>query len=101
MQHAHPEKAASVRTLDVAYHVWLQHLSEQTAIYSHRSRSTNETDLKRGDVVVQLEPIPEKRSGWFSEGKNSRTGSSGIFPSYKVKNKVKIVKMPTYDGLGD
>jgi glycoprotein 6-alpha-L-fucosyltransferase len=65
---------------------------EQEAIIPHFPNNELEIELEIGDIIT----ISEKHWDGHSIGHNRRTGKIGSYPSYKVKEKWRIVDFPTY-----
>lgn len=51
--------------------------------------------MKEGDLVG----IAGNHWDGFSKGKNLRTNQNGLFPSFKVKNKVELANFPLYSNV--
>ncbi|XP_072032322.1 alpha-(1,6)-fucosyltransferase-like isoform X2 [Amphiura filiformis] len=99
MQTHHPDAAAYYHSLDDVFYYGGQNEHQQIAIYEHKPRSSNEIELKPGDVIGVA---GNHWDGW-SKGTNHRLKprKAGLYPSYKVVEKVDISKMPTYPGADD
>ena len=80
-------------SLDDIYYYGGQNAHEVVAIEPHtKTTDASEIDLKVGDHIL----IAGNHWDGYSKGRNQRTGLSGIFPSYKVRDKIVRIKMPTY-----
>lgn len=92
MQTLHPDASQYFRSLDDIYYFGGQSGHSQVAIREHKASSTDELDLKVGDIVG----IAGNHWDGFSKGRNFRTGKTGVYPSYKVHEHLDIVDFPTY-----
>lgn len=92
MQVLRGDAAARFHSLDDVYYFGGQEGHEQVAILAHKATSPGEIDLQVGDVIG----IAGNHWDGYSKGRNQRTGQMGLYPSYKVKEKWRIVKFPTY-----
>ncbi|KAJ1522729.1 hypothetical protein ONE63_001889 [Megalurothrips usitatus] len=92
MQSFHVDASSSFRSLDDIYYYGGQNAHSWRVAQSHYAQKTEEIDLKIGD------PVGVAGNHWdgFSRGKNLRTNSQGLFPSFKVEDRVEAVKFPTY-----
>lgn len=92
MQTLHPDASAFFRSLDDIYYFGGQNAHNQMAIYSHQARTPEDIPLEPGDVIG----VAGNHWDGFSKGVNRKLGRTGLYPSYKVKEKVETVKYPTY-----
>ncbi|XP_056679666.1 alpha-(1,6)-fucosyltransferase-like [Monodelphis domestica] len=92
MQTLHPDASAYFHSLDDIYYFGGQNAHNQIAIYPHRPRTANEIPMDPGDVISVI------GNHWdgYSKGFNENQGRIGLYPSYKVKEKIETVKYPTY-----
>ncbi|KAE8752245.1 hypothetical protein FOCC_FOCC001038 [Frankliniella occidentalis] len=92
MQSLHVDASASYRSLDDIYYYGGQNAHSWRAAQSHFAQKPEEIDLKIGD------PVSVAGNHWdgFSRGRNLRTNLQGLFPSFKVEDRVEAVKFPTY-----
>lgn len=93
MQPIRGDASGWFKSLDDIYYFGGQHPHEVVAVEPfEKSPYSLEIDLQVGDIIVMA------GNHWdgYSKGYNRRTGQSGLFPSYKVRDKVVKVKMPTY-----
>lgn len=95
MQTMHGDASQFFKSLDDIYYFGGQNGHNVEAIESHT--------MKLDDKQAQIEMQPRDIIGiagnhWdgYSKGKNSRTGKTGLFPSYKALDTVVRVEMPTY-----
>ena len=94
MQALHPDASGKFQSLDDIYYFGGQSGHNVKAIYTHKSRNAEEMDLELGDVIG----VAGNHWDGFSKGTNERTGSIGLYPSYKVEDIMDVAKFPTYDG---
>ncbi|XP_057209705.1 alpha-(1,6)-fucosyltransferase isoform X2 [Triplophysa rosa] len=92
MQTLHPDASSFFRSLDDIYYFGGQNAHNQMAVYSHQARTAEEIPLEPGDVVG----VAGNHWDGFSKGINRKLGRTGLYPSYKVKEKMETVKYPTY-----
>ena len=92
MQPIRGDASGWFKSLDDIYYYGGQHPHEFVAVESHTRTQQFEIDLRVGDIIHMA------GNHWdgYSKGANTRTGQTGLFPSYKVRDKVVKVKMPTY-----
>jgi glycoprotein 6-alpha-L-fucosyltransferase len=98
MQTKHGDASNYFKSLDDIYYFHGQHAHNFEVVKQHSTKDINGLPLALGDLVAML------GNHWdgYSLGTNQRTKMTALFPSYKVENKINIVKMPTYhdaDGL--
>ncbi|XP_013422050.1 alpha-(1,6)-fucosyltransferase [Lingula anatina] len=91
MQTMHTDASTYFRSLDDVYYYGGQHGHNQIAIYAHSPRP-GEIPLEPGDLVG----IAGNHWDGYSKGENKRVSKTGLYPSYKVKEKIEIAKFPTY-----
>jgi len=93
MQTMHPDASRYFHSLDDVYYYGGQNAHIQVALVEHRPRpGTNELELQPGDRVS----IAGNHWDGFSKGRHERSGTIGIYPSYKVREHIEIVNFPTY-----
>ena len=94
MQTYHPDASSFFYSLDDSFYYGGQNEHQQIAIYEHIPRTADEIELKPGDIIGVA---GNHWDGW-SMGRNHRLKSKkrGLYPSYKVVEKVDFAKMPTY-----
>ena len=92
MQQRVVDGAWRVQSLDDVYFFENQFEHNQRAVISHKAVWANEFSLDRGDV------IHTEGNHWdgFSKGRDLKTNQSGLYPSYKTEEIIKIGKMYTY-----
>lgn len=82
-------------SLDDVYYYGGQNSHPSIAILEHKPRKSDEIELKVGDLV---EVLGNHWNG-FSKARNLRTNSKGLYPSFKVVNRVKKVDFPKYSNV--
>ncbi|KAK1796215.1 hypothetical protein P4O66_009286 [Electrophorus voltai] len=92
MQTLHPDASSYFYSLDDIYYFGGQNAHDQIAIYPHQARTAEDIPLEPGDVVG----VAGNHWDGYSKGVNRRLGRTGLYPSYKVKEKIETVKYPTY-----
>ncbi|XP_044514001.1 alpha-(1,6)-fucosyltransferase-like [Gracilinanus agilis] len=92
MQTLHPDASAYFHSLDDIYYFGGQNAHNQIAIYPHQPRNANEISMDPGDVIG----VVGNHWDGYSKGVNKKLGKTGLYPSYKVKEKIETVKYPTY-----
>ncbi|XP_076833935.1 alpha-(1,6)-fucosyltransferase [Brachyhypopomus gauderio] len=92
MQTLHPDASSYFHSLDDIYYFGGQNAHNQLAIYPHQPRNNEEIPLEPGDTIG----VAGNHWDGYSKGINRKSGRTGLYPSYKVKEKMEIVKYPTY-----
>lgn len=92
MQSLHPDAADRFRSLDDIYYYGGQLSHNQIALYPHKAHSDGELELKVGDKIG----VAGNHWDGYSKGKNLRTEKIGLYPSFKVVDRVEAVDFPTY-----
>ncbi|XP_016317189.1 alpha-(1,6)-fucosyltransferase-like [Sinocyclocheilus anshuiensis] len=92
MQTLHPDASAFFRSLDDIYYFGGQNAHNQIAIYPHQAHTAEDIPLEPGDIIG----VAGNHWDGYSKGVNRKLGRTGLYPSYKVKEKVETVKYPTY-----
>ncbi len=93
MQQYHVDASGYFKSLDdIYYFSGSQHRHLQVALEAHVSHSSEEIELLVGDHIG----ITGNHWNGFSKGTNKRSSRIGLYPSYKVEDEVRMVKMPTY-----
>lgn len=92
MQTLHPDASAYFHSLDDIYYFGGQNAHNQVAIYAHHPRTADEIPMEPGDVIG----VAGNHWDGYSKGINRKLGRTGLYPSYKVKEKIETVKYPTY-----
>ncbi|CAB1343076.1 unnamed protein product [Coregonus sp. 'balchen'] len=92
MQTLHPDASSFFHSLDDIYYFGGQNAHNQIAIYPHHPRSPEDIPLEPGDIIG----VAGNHWDGYSKGVNRKMGRTGLYPSYKVKEKIETVKYPTY-----
>ncbi|KAM9433855.1 alpha-(1,6)-fucosyltransferase-like [Salvelinus alpinus] len=92
MQTLHPDASSHFHSLDDIYYFGGQNAHNQLAVYAHQPRSSDDIPLEPGDLIG----VAGNHWDGNSKGINRKTGRTGLYPSYKVKEKIETVKYPTY-----
>jgi glycoprotein 6-alpha-L-fucosyltransferase len=81
-----------VQSLDDAYFFESQSSHNQLAVISHKAIWPEEFSFERGDI------IHTEGNHWdgFSKGSDLTNRQSGLYPTYKTEEIIKIGKMYTY-----
>ena len=87
MQVRRGDAALAYDSLDDLFYFGGQHGHEVTAFLPHQPTAEDQIALQPGDVVG----IAGNHWNGWSKGRNMRTGELGLFPSYKVREKWRIV----------
>lgn len=90
MQTMHPDAADRFNSLDDIFYYGGQSEHTQEVIYPHSRAHSGELDLQPGDVIG----VAGNHWDGFNKGRNHRTNRIGLYPEYKTKEKLKIVKFP-------
>lgn len=80
------------KSLDDVYYFGGQNGHNMEVVEAHVAQNDKEIDLQPGDLVG----IAGNHWNGYSKGRNQRNGKSGLYPSYKVKDKIVRVSLPTY-----
>ncbi|XP_072555146.1 alpha-(1,6)-fucosyltransferase isoform X2 [Paramormyrops kingsleyae] len=92
MQTLHPDASGNFHSLDDIYYFGGQNAHNQIAVHPHQPRGPDDLALEPGDVIG----VAGNHWDGYSKGINRKTGRIGLYPSYKVKEKIETVKYPTY-----
>lgn len=93
MQTMHGDASRNFRSLDDIYYFGGQTGHYQVAQVVHQAQpDSDELDLIPGDLIG----VAGNHWNGFSKGRNERTGRTGVYPSYKVREHIELVNFPTY-----
>lgn len=92
MQTLYTDAAHRFKSLDDIYYYGGQNSHNRRAVIAHTARNHDEIQMEIGDLVG----IAGNHWDGFSKGKNTRTNQVGLFPSFKVVDKVETATLPTY-----
>lgn len=79
-------------SLDDIYYYGGQNAHNQQALYKHRAQTEHEISLEPGDLVG----VAGNHWDGYSKGVSRQSGKTGLYPSFKVEDKVQIAKFPSY-----
>lgn len=97
MQTMHGDASHNFKSLDDIYYFGGQNGHSVEAVEKHVKQNEKEIDLEPGDLVG----IAGNHWDGYSKGMNHRTGKTGLFPSYKTREKYTIVDLPTYPEVSE
>nr|CAG4642401.1 EOG090X03KK [Evadne anonyx] len=92
MQTLHPDASSKFKSLDDIYYYGGQGAHQQVAMHFHKITKDGEIALEPGDVLG----IAGNHWDGYSRGVNERTKLSGLYPSFKAREKHNIVDFPPY-----
>ncbi|KAL0266815.1 UNVERIFIED_CONTAM: hypothetical protein PYX00_009258 [Menopon gallinae] len=92
MQTYVPDATSHFTSLDDSYYYGGQNGHPAVAVIDHQAETALELDLKVGDQIA----IAGNHWDGYSKGRNLRTNQIGLFPSFKVQNRVKVADFPSY-----
>lgn len=95
MQTLYPDAAHRFKSLDDIYYYGGQNPHNRQVVIPHKARNHDEMHMKPGDLVG----VAGNHWDGFSKGKNTRTNQVGLFPSFKVVDKVETAKLPSYPNV--
>lgn len=95
MQAMYPDASTRFRSLDDIYYYGGQNAHNRVAVMPHEPRNHDEIHMKVGDLVG----VAGNHWNGFSKGKNARTNQVGLFPSFKVVDKVVTADFPRYSNV--
>ncbi|XP_043065884.1 alpha-(1,6)-fucosyltransferase-like [Drosophila bipectinata] len=95
MQTMYPDAANRFKSLDDIYYYGGQNAHKRRVVIAHKPRSHEDLQLRVGDLVS----VAGNHWDGNSKGKNTRTNQGGLFPSFKVEEKVDTAKLPLYPGV--
>ncbi|CAD5231389.1 unnamed protein product [Bursaphelenchus xylophilus] len=84
--------AEKFHSLDDIYYYGGQHGHEQITYERHEKLASNELAMEVGDTIG----IAGNHWDGWSKGINKRTGETGLYPSYKTREKWRIVDFPLF-----
>lgn len=92
MQTMYPDASNRYKSLDDIYYYGGQNSHNREAVLEHIPKNHEEIHVKKGDLIG----VAGNHWNGYSKGKNSRTNQIGLFPSFKVYDKVEVADFPTY-----
>lgn len=95
MQTFYPDASDRFKSLDDIYYYGGQNAHNQVAVIGHKPRNLDEIELEVGDLVG----VAGNHWNGMSKGKNRRTNQVGLFPSFKVMDRIETAKLPLYPNV--
>lgn len=95
MQTLYPDAGNRFKSLDDIYYYGGQNQHNRQVVIPHKARNHDELQLKTGDLVG----VAGNHWDGYSKGKNMRTNQVGLFPSFKVVDKVETARLPIYPNV--
>lgn len=95
MQTFYPDASNRYKSLDDIYYYGGQNAHNREAVLPHHSSDHDQIHMKVGDLVG----VAGNHWNGYSKGKNVRTNQMGLFPSFKVNDKIEIVEFPKYPNV--
>lgn len=92
MQSMYPDASGRFRSLDDIYYYGGQNSHNREVVLPHEPKNHDEIQIRPGDLVG----VAGNHWNGYSKGKNLRTNQVGLFPSFKVNDKIEIVELPKY-----
>ncbi|XP_037048478.1 alpha-(1,6)-fucosyltransferase-like [Bradysia coprophila] len=92
MQTMYPDASNRFKSVDTIYFFYGEKVHSREAVISHRAKNTIELSMNVSDTLR----IFHNLGNGFSQGKSLQTNQTGIFPSFKVVNKVETADFPKY-----
>ncbi|KAG8232909.1 hypothetical protein J437_LFUL011017 [Ladona fulva] len=101
MQQLRPDASNRFRSLDDIYYYGGQGTHLREAVLPHKAQDTGPGSPVGQDAVLSLEPgdlIGVAGNHWdgYSKGKSMRSGRVGLYPSFKVVDRIEMADFPTY-----
>lgn len=97
MQNYYPDAADKFKSLDDIYYYGGQNPHNRVAVLPHEPQKSGEISMLVGDLVG----VAGNHWNGYSKGRNLRTNQIGLYPSFKVKDKVETAKFPVYPEVSD
>lgn len=95
MQSMHVDASKNFKSLDDIYYYGGQNPHNRESVLSHKPRNSNEIRIDAGDLIG----IAGNHWNGYSMGQNRRTNQNGLFPSFKVNEKVATADFPKYENV--
>lgn len=95
MQTMHVDASDKFVSLDDIYYYGGQMNHFQEVSIAHHPQKPDQLELRKGDILG----IAGNHWNGFRKGKNQRNGQSGLYPSFKVNDKIEIADFPTYPNV--
>ncbi|KAL1506287.1 hypothetical protein ABEB36_005679 [Hypothenemus hampei] len=95
MQNYYPDASSRYKSLDDIYYYGGQNPHNMVAVLPHEPKKIGEMQIKVGDLLG----VAGNHWNGFSKGRNLRTNQNGLYPTFKVKDKIETAKFPTYSEI--
>lgn len=95
MQSMYPDASNRFKSLDDIYYYGGQNAHNREAVIVHHPRNHEEIFMNVGDLVG----VAGNHWNGFSKGRNARSNQMGLFPSFKVIDKVETADFPKYSNV--
>ncbi|XP_017138193.1 alpha-(1,6)-fucosyltransferase [Drosophila miranda] len=95
MQTMYPDASHRFKSLDDIYYYGGQNAHNRRVVIAHSPRTHEDLQLRVDDLVS----VAGNHWDGNSKGKNTRTNQGGLFPSFKVEEKIDTAKLPLYPGV--
>lgn len=95
MQTMYPDASDRFKSLDDIYYYGGQNAHNREVVIPHKPRNHDEMHMNVGDLIG----VAGNHWDGFSKGRNIRTSEVGLFPSFKVKDKVETADFPRYENV--
>lgn len=95
MQTMYPDASNRFKSLDDIYYYGGQNAHNREVVIPHHPHNHDEIFLNVGDLVG----VAGNHWNGFSKGRNTRTNQVGLFPSFKVVDKVETADFPKYSNI--
>lgn len=95
MQTMYPDASHRFKSLDDIYYYGGQNAHNREAVLPHHPKSHDEILMNVGDLVG----VAGNHWNGYSKGRNTRTNQNGLFPSFKVVDKVETAEFPKYSNV--
>ncbi|XP_076274211.1 alpha-(1,6)-fucosyltransferase 8 [Rhynchophorus ferrugineus] len=95
MQNYYPDASSRYKSLDDIYYYGGQNPHNMIAVYPHEPKRQAEMQIAVGDLIG----VAGNHWNGFSKGRNLRTNQNGLYPSFKMKDKIEVAKFPVYSEL--
>ncbi|XP_064599891.1 alpha-(1,6)-fucosyltransferase-like isoform X2 [Liolophura sinensis] len=92
MQTMHVDASANFHSLDDIFYFGGQNAHNVLAVEKHVPGGKDEIELEPGDLIG----VAGNHWNGFSKGMNRRTGQNGLYPSYKVVEKLEVADFPKF-----
>lgn len=95
MQTMYPDASNRFKSLDDIYYYGGQNAHNREVVLPHNPKNHDEIHMRKGDLIG----VAGNHWNGYSKGKNVRTGQVGLFPSFKVNDKIEVVELPKYPNV--